>query len=162
MWCGVWTSLGILSVQPSVSTPARRPVLASWRSEVEGNRCLRPEEGEEPFLLFFPRRLPTTQAQSASQPASKLQGIDRLDRGGRSIDRSIDTVSALKMSVKNRRVRCQVLEKACEINAVERGRYPGTNWSHERASPVKRRGKIIVSISNENYSGSYSSNLSRK
>ena len=83
MWCGVWTSLGILSVQPSVSTPARRPVLPSWRSEVEGNRCLRPEEGEEPFLLFFPRRLPTTQAQ----PASKLQGIDRLDRGGRSIDR---------------------------------------------------------------------------
>ena len=32
-------------------------------------------------------------SQPASQPASNLQGIDRLDRGGRSIDRSIDRYS---------------------------------------------------------------------
>ena len=139
--------------------PPSSPALLAERSGGESLFKTRGRRGA--FSSLFSSEA-ANYSSPVSQPASKLQGIDRLDRGGRSIDRSIDTVSALKMSVKNRRVRCQVLEKACEINAVERGRYPGTNWSHERASPVKRRGKIIVSISNENYSGSYSSNLSRK
>ena len=101
-----WSSSSprILAFPPSPSAKT----LPGRGSEVKGDRCLRPEGRKggkkASFLLFFPRRLPTTQAQSivrrpGSRPASQ-SGLTQ-DQGG--IDRlegSIDTLSALKISIK--------------------------------------------------------------